>query len=68
MNPDDPAAEHLQHTETNETTPWDAADYLTTEQDVDAYLDAAKAEDNPRLLVAALGDVAQTTETATDAG
>ena len=45
----------------SETTPWDAADYLTTEQDRNAYLDAARAEHDPQLLAAAQEDVARAT-------
>ena len=43
----------------NKTVPWDAADYLTTEQDVNAYLDAAEAGDDSQLLVVAQEDVAR---------
>ena len=39
--------------------PWDAAEYLTTKQDVIAYLDAALAENDPQLVTAALGDIAR---------
>ena len=45
--------------------PWDAVEYLTTKQDVIAYLDAALAENEPQLVTAALGDIARSTGTAT---
>ena len=40
---------------------WDAADYLRTEKDMVAYLQACleEAPDDPGLLVAALGDIAR---------
>jgi probable addiction module antidote protein len=38
---------------------FDAAEYLRDEADVVAYLEAAAAEDDPRVLAAALGDVAR---------
>ena len=41
------------------TEPWDAAEYLTTRQDVIAYLDAALAENDTQLVTAALGDIAR---------
>lgn len=37
---------------------WNAADYLETVDDMTAYLNAITAEDDPALLQAALGDVA----------
>lgn len=37
------------------TRPFDAADYLKTEDDMFAYLEAAFEEDDPRVVVAALG-------------
>jgi probable addiction module antidote protein len=36
---------------------FDAADYLKTEEDIAAYLQAATEDDDPRTLFAALGDV-----------
>lgn len=42
-----------------ETRSWDAADFLETDGDVVAYLDAVLDEDDPALLTAALGDVAR---------
>jgi probable addiction module antidote protein len=38
---------------------YDTADYLETEADIAAYLTACAEEDDPTLLVAALGDVAR---------
>ena len=38
---------------------FDTAEYLNSEADITAYLEAVLAEDDPRLLVAALGDVAR---------
>ena len=38
---------------------FDAAEYLHGEADISAYLEAVLAEDDPRLLAAALGDVAR---------
>lgn len=42
-----------------ETTKWDASDYLRTEEDIAAYLNAAFEENDPALLQAALADVAK---------
>ncbi|MCH4083768.1 MAG: putative addiction module antidote protein [Olsenella sp.] len=39
--------------------PYDAAEFLETEEDVAAYLNAALEDGNPQLLTAALGDVAR---------
>ncbi len=53
------------------TKPWDAAQYLKTEEDLAAYLEAALEEDDPALLAAALGDIARAkgmTEVAQDTG
>jgi len=43
------------------TTPWDSADYLQTEEDMAAYLDAvlAEASDDPAFVVQALNTVAR---------
>src|SRR5450759_879663 len=41
------------------THPWDITRYLETDEDIAAYLDAAREEDDPALLAAALGDVAR---------
>ncbi len=41
------------------TRPWDATDYLETEEDIVAYLEAAFEDGDPRLVAAALGDVAR---------
>jgi len=38
---------------------WDAADHLRSEGDVAAYLQACAEEDDPALMIAALGDVAR---------
>jgi len=38
---------------------FDASEYLRDEADVAAYLQAAAAEDDPRVFAAALGDVAR---------
>ena len=42
-----------------QTQPWDAADYLETEEDVVLYLEAAFEDGDPRLIAAALGDIAR---------
>ena len=41
------------------TRPWDAVDYLKTDADIDAYLEAALEDGDPQLIAAALGDVAK---------
>jgi probable addiction module antidote protein len=41
------------------TKPWDAADYLSSDEDMAAYLEAALDEGDPALFTAALGDVAR---------
>ncbi|PWV71502.1 addiction module antidote protein [Halomonas sp. A11-A] len=38
---------------------YDAADYLQSEEDIAAYLEAVMEENDPALLAAALGDVAR---------
>ncbi|MGB6452380.1 MAG: addiction module antidote protein [Steroidobacteraceae bacterium] len=38
---------------------FEAAEYLRDEADIAAYLEAAAADDDPRVLAAALGDVAR---------
>ncbi len=38
---------------------YDTVDYLTTEEDIAAYLDAVMEEGEPALIAAALGDVAR---------
>ena len=40
-------------------TDWDASEYLETEDDIAAYLNAVMEEGDPALLQAALGDVAK---------
>lgn len=42
-----------------ETRPWDPAEHLETEEDMAAYLEAALEENDPALIVAALGDIAR---------
>ena len=42
-----------------QTQPWDAADYLETEEDVVLYLEAAFEDGDPGLIAAALGDIAK---------
>ena len=42
-----------------QTRPWDAADYLETDEDIVAYLEAAFDDGDPGLIAAALGDVAR---------
>jgi probable addiction module antidote protein len=39
------------------TKRWDAAEYLETEEDMAAYLEAALEENDPTLVAAALGDI-----------
>lgn len=41
------------------TTAWDAAEYLKTDADIIAYLEAAFEDNDPSLIAAALGDVAR---------
>ncbi|MGH7797848.1 MAG: addiction module antidote protein [Candidatus Binatia bacterium] len=41
------------------TRPWDAAEHLTTEDDMAAYLEAALEDGDPALIAAALGDIAR---------
>ena len=40
-------------------SPWDAADYLETDEDIVAYIEVAFEEGDARLIAAALGDVAR---------
>ena len=42
-----------------QTQPWDAADYLETQEDIVLYLEAAFEDGDPGLIAAALGDVAR---------
>ena len=54
-----------------EVSIWDASEYLETEEDIAAYLNAVVEEGDPALLQAALGDVAKArgmTSIARDAG
>jgi probable addiction module antidote protein len=41
------------------TTPWDAAEYLNSDDDIVNYLDAVFDDGDPALIAAALGDVAR---------
>ncbi len=41
------------------TTVWDVSEHLETEEDMVAYLEAALTENDPALVVAALGDIAR---------
>lgn len=41
------------------TTVWDAAEYLKSDEDITAYLEAAFEDGDPALIAAALGDVAR---------
>lgn len=53
------------------TRPWDAAEYLRSEEEMAAYLEAALDEGDPALFAAALGDVARAkgmTQIAREAG
>lgn len=54
-----------------ETTPWDPADHLRTDEERAAYLEAALEEGDPTLVAAALGDIARAkgmTQVAREAG
>ena len=42
-----------------QTQPWDAADYLETQEAVVIYLEAAFEDGDPGLIAAALGDIAR---------
>ena len=44
---------------TTKTRPWDAAEYLESEEDMAAYLEAALDEGDAALVAAALGDIAR---------
>ena len=53
------------------TLPWDAADYLKTDESIAEYLEAALADGDPALIAAALGDIARAkgmSQVAKDAG
>lgn len=53
------------------TAQFDAADYLKTEEDMVAYLEAALEDDDASVVAAALGDIARAkgmTQVARDAG
>lgn len=54
-----------------QTTAWDAAEHLQTEEDMAAYLEAALEDGDPRLVAAVLGDIARAkgmSQIARDAG
>jgi probable addiction module antidote protein len=54
-----------------QTHPWDIIEYLKTEEEMAAYLEAALEEGDPALVVAALGDIARAkgmTQIAREAG
>lgn len=40
-------------------SPWNAADYLESDEDISAYLNAVLEEDDAELFIMALGDVAK---------
>lgn len=40
-------------------TRWDAAEHLASEKEMAAYLQACADEDDPQLMIAALGDIAR---------
>ncbi|HEY7064058.1 MAG TPA: addiction module antidote protein [Chloroflexota bacterium] len=42
-----------------QTRPWDVAEHLETSEDMAAYLEAALEDGDPRLVAAALGDIAR---------
>jgi len=44
---------------TIETLPWDPVEHLTSDMARKAYLEAAFAEGDPKLIAAALGDIAR---------
>ncbi|BAO80372.1 predicted transcriptional regulator [Serpentinimonas raichei] len=53
------------------TKPWDPAEYLNTQEDMAAYLEAALEAGDPALVAAALGDIAKAkgmSQIARDAG
>ncbi|NLC21054.1 MAG: putative addiction module antidote protein [Halomonadaceae bacterium] len=50
---------------------WDVVDHISTEEDMALYLEACLEEDDPALVVAALGDIARArgmTQLARDTG
>jgi probable addiction module antidote protein len=56
---------------TVKTYAWDVAEHLDSEEAIQAYLDACLEEHDPKLLAAALGDIAKArgmTQVARDAG
>ncbi len=56
---------------TTNTKPYDAAEYLETEEDMAAYLDAAMEDGDPNIIANALGTIARAkgmTQVAKDSG
>jgi probable addiction module antidote protein len=49
----------IRPTPTVKTSPWDAAAYLKSDQDIANYLEAVFEDGDPALVAAALGDVAR---------
>lgn len=53
------------------TIPWDASEYLNSDEEMAAYLEAALEEGEPAIVAAALGDIARArgmTQLARDTG
>jgi probable addiction module antidote protein len=44
---------------TIETTPWDPTEFLGTDEAIEAYLEAAFEEGDPRVIAIALGNIAR---------
>lgn len=42
-----------------ETTKWDAAEFLTSDEAIAAYLEAAFEDGDPKMIAVALGDIAK---------
>ena len=42
-----------------QTRPWDVVEHLETKEDMAAYLEAALEDGDPKLIAAALGDIAR---------
>jgi probable addiction module antidote protein len=56
---------------TIETTPWDPTEFLKTDEEITAYLEAAFEEGDPKFIAIALGNIARAkgmTSVARDAG
>lgn len=45
--------------DTEKITSWDASEYLESEEDIVAYVEAALEENDPAVFAAALGDIAK---------